>query len=447
MILSKKVLWSEGLVLNVQHLQRLDRYHEARQRHLAAAIHACLWGVEAAKWDIEGVGRNTLRADTLTLIFQDGEIYQAPLSDELPPKIDLGALPHDEQCFTFFAALPALNESGGNLVDGSVPAADGRYVRCDAQTPDLYSEGWNINLSYVTKRVRLLSHLDARDGGDVIPVVRVRRKADNSFEIDPTFMAPALSVDAEPVLQGMLRRLLGRLTAKADALYQMQPQTRGQSVDAHSTNVSSFFMLHSVNVARASLTHCANAGCCHPERLFAAMMAVAGGLMAFSTKYAVDDLPAYVHENPAPAFFTLNAIIEELLDTVISSKYIAIPLLKERLCYAAKLDAIIADGPVGLYLAVSANMPAEKLVGDVPRLFKIGAPQDVDRMITQALHGTPVLHMAQVPPQAPVRPGTCYFSIEARGQLYEAIIKAQAIAIFAPTVFDQLKVELFAIKA
>lgn len=447
MILHRKVLWSEGLVLNVQHLQQLDRYHEARQRHLAAAMHAHLWGVQLAKWDIEGAGRNTLRADALTLIFKDGEIYQAPLSDELPPTVDLSTLPPDEHSFTFYAALPVVNENGGNLADSAAPASDGRYVRFDAQTPDLYSEGWNINLSYVTKSVRLLSQLDARDGCDVIPVVRVRRKADNTFEIDPTFMAPCLSVDAEPVLQGMLRSLLGRLAAKAEALYQMQPQTRGQSVDAHSANVASFLMLYSENVASASLTHCANAGGCHPERLFAVMMGVAGGLMAFSTQYAVADLPTYAHENPAPAFFALNAIIEELLDTVISSKYIAIPLSKERACLAAKLDAILAEGPVGLYLAVSANMPLEKLVADVPRLFKIGAPQDVERMTTHALPGTPVLHMPQVPPQAPVRPGTCYFSIEPRGDLYEAMIKAQAIAIYVPAVFDQLKVELFAIKA
>lgn len=447
MILSKKLLWSEGLVLNVQHLQRLDRYHEARLRHLAAVIHPYLWGVELAKWDLEGVGGNSLRADTLTLIFKDGEIYQAPLSDELPLKVDLSKLSPDEQSFTFYAALPEVRENGDNLADGTAPPVDRRYVRFDAQTPDLYSEGWDINLSYVTKTVRLISHLDASDGCDVIPVVRVRRKADNTFEIDPTFMAPCVSVNAEPALQGLLHGLLARLAAKVEALYQMQPQTRGQSVDAYNANMASFFMLQAVNVAGAKLTHCAHSGCYHPERLFAVLEEVVGSLMAFSTKYSFNDLPAYKHEDPGPPFYALNAIIADLLDTVISSRYIAIPLLHERSLRSGELKAVLAEGPVGLYLAVSANMPAEKLVADVPRLFKVGAPDDVNRMVVHALYGTPVVHMPQVPPQAPVRPGTYYFSIEPRGELYEAIIKAQAIAIYAPALFEQLEVELFAIKA
>lgn len=64
-----------------------------------------------------------------------------------------------------------------------------------------------------------------------------------------------------------------------------------------------------------------------------------------------------------------------------------------------------------------------------------------------ALPGLPLRHMAQVPAEVPVRPNTYYFSIDNKGVLYEAMLKAQAIAIYAPSGIDGLKLELFGISA
>lgn len=47
--------------------------------------------------------------------------------------------------------------------------------------------------------------------------------------------------------------------------------------------------------------------------------------------------------------------------------------------------------------------------------------------------------------EVPVRPNAYYFSIDNRGELYEAMMTAQAIAIYAPSTFTELRMELFAI--
>lgn len=46
--------------------------------------------------------------------------------------------------------------------------------------------------------------------------------------------------------------------------------------------------------------------------------------------------------------------------------------------------------------------------------------------------------------EVPVRPNAYYFSIDNRGALYEAMMKVQAIAIYAPSTFTELWMELFA---
>lgn len=448
MNLSLKVLWAEGLTLDAQHFQQLDRYHEARLRHIAAAINPYAWGVQQARWSVDGVGSNKLQALALTLVFPDGEICQAPLSDELPLPVDLSRLPGSEQSVIFYAALPMLKEHGGNLAGSGERHGDVRYAPFDAETPDLYTDALSTNVSYMRKTLRLLSSLDVRDAYDCIPVLRLRRKSDGTFDIDPTFMAPSLSVAAAPAMQEMLRGLRDKLGAKVESLYRLQRQPRGHAIEAHGGDISSFWMLSTVSSAAAALTHCATSGHCHPERLFAQLMTVAGGLMTFSKKYGINDLPGYDHGNPGPGFDSLDAIIRELLDTVVSSRYVTIPLTvdAERVQYHhGRLDAALMDRKGGLYIAVNANMPALNLVAEVPRQLKVASPNHVESLVRSALPGLQLVHLAQVPMEVPVRPNAYYFSIENRGELYDAMIKAQAITIYAPSTFADLRLELFAI--
>jgi type VI secretion system protein ImpJ len=45
----------------------------------------------------------------------------------------------------------------------------------------------------------------------------------------------------------------------------------------------------------------------------------------------------------------------------------------------------------------------------------------------------------------PVRPGACYFSLDARGTLYERMLQAQSAMIYTPSGINDLKLELIAV--
>ncbi|WP_295990241.1 type VI secretion system baseplate subunit TssK [Rugamonas sp.] len=442
-----KVLWAEGLNLEAQHFQQSDRYHEARLRHIASAVHPFAWGVQLAQWNIAGVPGKSLSALALTLIFEDGEVYQAPDCDDLPAAVDLSKLPDEAHSVVFYAALPVLKAHGGNLASAEGARDDMRYAPVDALVPDLYTDGLNINVSYMKKTLRLLAESDTREAHDCLPVARVRRTVDGNFEIDPTFMAPSLSVHADPAMQLMLRTLLGKLSTKVETLSRLQRQPRGSAVEARGDDASSFWMLSTINTANAALTHCAKLKHCHPVDLFEKMTTLAGGLMTFSRKYAVTDLPDYNHEKPGHGFDTLSAIIGELLDIVASSKYVTIPLARDPRTqyFMGQLDSKLTEGKAVFYLAVGANMPALNLVAEAPRQLKIASPHDIVNLVRLALSGLQLVHLAQVPMEVPVRPDTHYFSIKNQGALYEAAMKARAITIFAPSTLTELRLELFAI--
>ena len=115
MSLPPKVCWFEGLALSPQQFQQQDLYHEARLQHVAAALNAHLWGVRSIEWNGAALVNNSLQATAVSLIFQDGEVYEASAIEKLPAPIDLRALPASVQHCTYYAALPRLNPYGDNV--------------------------------------------------------------------------------------------------------------------------------------------------------------------------------------------------------------------------------------------------------------------------------------------------------------------------------------------
>ena len=442
-----KILWTEGVTLRPQHFQQQDRYHEARLHRMTAALHPYAWGLAAtSSWNGEALANNILRAVSLSLVFQDGETYDAPGSDPLPEAVELAELPPSEHHFTFYAALPAQMPHGGNLA--GVREQDkgrARFRQIALETPDLYTEALDSDIVYLAKQARLLSHLTPRTGYVSVPVLRLRRRG-GGFEIDPTFIAPSLSVAAAPALARLLDALMQKLQAKMEALYAAQREP-SKDVVVQGGDMSSFWLLQTISAGCASLHHHAQGQKFHPERLFQDLLGLAGGLMAFSRKVRVKDLPAYDHEQPGPVFARLDAILRDLVDTVISSTYLAIPLVQDAArpsYFEGKLpDAI--DQKTLLCLGVRAELPALELVAMVPARFKVGAPDDVGRLVASALPGVDLVHMPQVPAAVPVRPNTYYFALQGKSPLYENMVHAQAVSVYVPSGIRELSLELFAI--
>jgi type VI secretion system protein ImpJ len=441
MSLGAKILWSEGLTLGPQHFQRQDLYHETRLLRMASALNPHFWGVRQLQWNMDALGHDLLEAQAMSLIFQDGEVYEAPATDLLPVPVDLTRLPQDTNTFTIHAALPTIRPHGANAEEG------GRYALAESETADLFSDAVPIDVPFLKKRVRLLTQAEPRDGHVGFPVLRIHRDPRGGFDVDPAFVPPCVAIGAARPLQQLLDGLMSALTAKIVSLHNAHRKTNASTFEVHAGDITSWWMLNIISTANASLQHYARSRVQHPEDLYEKLLALAGGLMTFSDRYATVDLPAYVHADPGVTFAQLDAVIRELVDTVISARYFTIPLVAEdnrRTHYRGVLDPSKLTQETQLCLAVSAAMPALELVAAVPVRFKIGSPDDIERIVASALPGIALTHMPQVPAAVPVRPDTYYFLLSTRNGLYENALKAQAIAIYAPAGMLELKIELIA---
>ncbi|AWL03573.1 type VI secretion system baseplate subunit TssK [Massilia oculi] len=442
MSVASKIMWSEGLTLGPQHFQCQDRYHETRLQQIASALNPYFWGVSEVQWDLDGLANNRLSANVLSVIFPDGEIYEAPTTDLLPEPVDLSRLPANLDTLTFCVALALVKPHGGNADE------NGRYVCHDIETSDLYSEALAIEVPFLKKQARFIASAEASGQHISVPVVRVRRAPQGGFELDPTFVPPSITIGAAPALGRMLEGLVSVMTAKIDTLQRTHRKASSEVYEVGAGDISSWWMLNILSTASAQLMHCARSPGMHPEAMFRQMLAAVGGLMTFSDRYKTADLPAYRHEMLGEVFAELESLLRDLVDTVIGTKYFIIPLIADRgrRAYAqAVLDPAKVTFQTQLCLSVTADMPGLELVATVPIRLKVAAPDDLESIVGSALPGVPLAHMPQVPPAIPVRPNTYYFSLSTKSPLYEKALATGALAIYTPDGIPGLKLELIAV--
>lgn len=444
---ASKILWGEGLFLKPQHFQRQDLYHETRLAEMSRAAHPYLWGIREAKVDRDALATGVLRIDALSAVFSDGEPYNAPEADDPPEAINLANLNLPGDSVVFHLALPHLREYGSNF--NPADKAEGvalRYTQSDPSLPDLYTNSIEARISVLRKRVRLIAEHEPREQFASLPLLRVRRTGTGGFELDALFMPPALALEALPGAQVLLRRLLDILQAKCNALYGHHREPSKNIIEFRSGDIASFWFLHTASGAYAQLSHYFHHPKLHPERLFLQLLGLAGQLMTFSKGYTLADLPAYDHADPGPGFLRLDGIIRELLETVISTRYVAIALHEVKPSFhLGRIESDKLAQNAAFYLGVTADMPPAELVEAVPLRVKIGAPDDVDKLVVSAMPGIRLTAAQQVPAAIPVRPGSFYFTVEPHGALYERMLQSQSVMIYVPSGFRDFKLELVAI--
>jgi len=440
-----RILWGEGLFLHPQHFQQQDAFHESQVRHAMLTAQPFSWGVRAVEIDREALAGGVLRVNRLDVVFPDGETYIAPDRDRLPPPVPLDDVALDNGAAEFHLAIHHLHEHGDNCAE-SESATRGRYLIDRRVVTDLFTDAADAELPVLVKQAVLKAVSDPREQYLSIPLMRVRKTPTNGLEEDATFMPPTLSIQASRVLTLRLRRLLDTLQAKVNALYGFHREPSQNVIEFRSGDIASFWLLHTVSSAHAALAHLYQNPALPPERLHQELLRVAGALLTFAKSPSLSDLPAYSHAAPGAGFDALDRILRNLLETVISTRCFSIALANPKPgIHIGRLESERIGPDTAFYLAVCAAQPLAELIESVPSRMKVGAPDDVDKLVLSAMGGVRLAHAAQVPPAIPVKPGACYFALDSHGPLYERMLKSQSIAIYTPTGYQDLKLELIAI--
>jgi type VI secretion system protein ImpJ len=178
------------------------------------------------------------------------------------------------------------------------------------------------------------------------------------------------------------------------------------------------------------------------------MIKIIGQLLTFALEDHPKDIVKYDHDDLYFTFSNLSAQLRDLLETVIPSRCVAIPLEKTReTLYVGRVEDERLFKDASFYLAVRAKMPESKLMEAVPRIVKVGSRDVIDTIIGSALPGMVLTHASPPPAPIPARAGFQYFMLDTIGPYWDGIRGSKVISVYVPDDIPDEKLEMYAVKA
>jgi type VI secretion system protein ImpJ len=437
------VIWAKGTFLSPQHLQIQDRFLENLLQFHLDALSFRPWGLRRLLVNQELLAAGVFAISLADGILPDGLLFEIPNSDPAPaPKPLADLFPPEQEELAVYLAIPQYRERGLNV---SVPMrdADTRY-RAEVETfLDENTGSSERPVQVARKNFRLLVDGESREGCSSVRLAIVRRTPAGTFQLSPRFVPPLLDITASDYLVSIARRLVEILSARSSMLSGTRRQKNQSLADFTTADIANFWLLYTINNYFPILRHLFETRGGHPEELYSAMLSLAGALSTFSLKVHPRDLPLYDHDELGPCFTDLDEKLRLLLDTVIPSNFVTLPLkLVQPSIYATSIEQDKYLTNTKMYLAVNAEMSQADLINKAPHLVKVCSANHIEHLVRQALPGVPLTHVATPPSAIPMKLNYQYFSLSQSGLAWEAVTRARNLAAYVPGDFPNPQLEL-----
>lgn len=437
------VIWMKGTFLSPQYLQTQDRFLENTLRFHLQALSYAPWGFRQWQVNQEALAGGMFALSSAAGIFPDGLLFDVPDADPAPPPKPIAeALSPEQDSLDIYLAIPQFRERGLN-VSLARRDLDTRFLSEVMLLRDENSGQTEKPIQVARKNFRFLLQGESTQGATVLRAARIRRTQAGTLQLDPQFAPPLLDYAASPYLLSIARRLVEILAAKSTQLAGTRRQKNLTLADFGAADIANFWLLYTANTSFPLLRHIYETRHGHPESLFAALLELAGSLTAFSKDVHPRDLPLYDHDDLGGCFRALDEKVRHLLDTVVPTNVISLPLkLVQNSIYATPLaeDRFLQN--TRLYLAVNAEMNDADLITKVPYLMKVCSANHIEHLVRQALPGVPLTYVPRPPSVIPVKLNHHYFSLSQAGVVWEAITRARNLAAYVPGDFPNPQLEL-----
>ncbi|WP_179404204.1 type VI secretion system baseplate subunit TssK [Burkholderia guangdongensis] len=440
------VAWSDGLLIETQHFQQLERHlsHQVALRLGQTSNHG--WGFTMLDVDQDGLGLGRLGLRRARGVFQDGTAFSLPSDDPLPAPLDTEhAQSGDVACF----AVQAARSGAPEMAFGDV-ASTSRYLAVPTEVPDLAlgldAPGTPRNLTIETGRLmtRLCwkSHLRADEVA--LPIARVEgRGAGHAVRLDSRFIPPLLDTRANVVLTALIDELRGALRVRL-------ANTSGQRVLSTGGGVADLIELllrQAIAEYRMRLEHLDAFDPLPPAMLYHELVGLLGRLSVLpGVGDELADRPFdYRHDDLQRSFEPLAATLRHALARVIET-----PVLPLRFddrgdqVYICVLDK--QWNLKKLVFAVSAAMPADKLRHLLPQQAKLGAVEQIQKLVDLQLPGARLIPLPHPPRQIPYYAQSVYFEVESNDPFWAQTLAGSAMALRIVGDFPELHFEAWGLR-
>ncbi len=439
-----RIVWAEGMYLGPHHFQAQSRYFEDTIHFSAASLWFAPFGFLGYQLSTEALRNGTLLLSHARGVFEDGLTFDMPSPDSLPePRPVESIFPPTADTLVAYLAVPSRSARGGNTSFNQDARTSSRFIAEEQVIADEILGGDEKAVRFGRKNIRFLFDNEDKNGYQILPIARIRRDGAGHFVFDEKFVPPVIRFGASPALLEMTRRLLEILTQKNLAF---TGSTRGfdrQASGMSAQQISSFWFLHAIDSALATLRHLYYSKQGHPDELFTELLRLAGALCTFSLESSAANLPVYDHWDLQSCFEGLDLHIREHLELVLPTNCLTIKLEQtDRYYWEADLSDTRIFGNTKWFFSIAAESGEAELITATPALVKFCSSKFVPELVKRALPGLRLTHVSTPPSALSPRIRNQYFTVNRSGPCWDHLLDTRRVGIYVPGEIPQPELEL-----
>ncbi|MBL4630199.1 MAG: type VI secretion system baseplate subunit TssK [Paraglaciecola sp.] len=438
----KKVIWSEGMMLQPHHFQQQSRYHESQLRNSRSLCRPHFWGISSIEIDKSHLKNGKFCVNACEGILPDGGYFNFPSIDSLPLAIDVN---QDLLNTTVYLAVPI--RRNGNTETSRDSAIHSRYSIAEHEARD-------VSGTSSTQQIVEVSGLSFclrtdKDDNNEFSCIAIGFIDDlspsNSISLKESYIAPSLNIKSSAYICGFLSELIKLVKHRISALAS-RVSVAGK---ATTTEVTDFLMLQTLNRHCPILNNLDQAETVTPFELYERFVGLIGDMSTFvKPDKIVPELPSYQHNNLTEMFSTLIEELRQVFSVVLEQNSLNIPLQEKQ--YGISVG-VIADktlfSSASFILAVTADLSTEELRKYFPAQVKIGAIEQIRELVNVQLPGIQLNNLAVAPREIPYQRNYIYYELIQNGEYWTALAESGGIALHVGTKFPNLNMELWAIRS
>ena len=439
---NSKVVWSEGMLLQPQHLQQHDRYLHSVLETRVAGVRAYAWGFSKLVIDEQLLAQGKLALLACTAVLPDGTTLNLPQDDALPEPLNI---PEDARDALIVLALPLRRMGIAETSEGTGPDNFARHRPIEYEAMDSNGLDNSALMQVGSLRLRLALESDVANAYTTLGIARViERRPDNRVVLDAAYCPPCLDFRVAPRLSAFADELVGLLGQRGQALASRLSQPGA----AGAAEIADFLMLQLLNRSEPLFAHLAGMTGLHPERLYAELAQLAGELATFSRPdKRTSSYPVYRHDRLSESFHPLIDDVRASLSMVVDSH--AVPLKLEERQFGIRV-AVVPDPELlrsaTFVLAVNAHMPPESVRSGFPAMVKIGSVEKIRDLVNLQLPGIALRALPVAPRQLPFHAGFTYFELDKNSEYWKPLLSSVGFAMHIPNEYPGLQMEFWAIR-
>lgn len=450
MKIPQRIVWSEGMFMNPQHLQQADLYHESLLAARLGALSPYDWGVVELEVDEKALAAGQFQLLRFFGILPDGlpvtfERGQPEEPQGRPIEEHFGA---SKKSLDVYLALARERDGVASYGDPNSSTTAPRFRVVNRSVADLISTESVASVAFAHRNIRFLFGTEPREDYEVIKIAELMRDKTGAAVLSPSYIPPCLRISASPYILANLRTLLKSMHGKQRELSDTRRHRDEASLEFTGADVTKFLQLSALNGLIPQVAHAVEAADMSPQFLYLLLCQAAGQLSTFSADADPANLPKFLYTNLRATFEGLFVRLEGLLRSVALDQSIAVPLESRKDgMHLGRLEDERLPRCTHFILAVKSELPEQQTADQLPALAKIASWDEIHNIIQAATPGVPLEVTFRPPPEIPVKPKVVYFQLNITDRYWKDAIKDQTLAIYLPQPFDpsRTKLELMAV--